>query len=57
MNATLPITDFNSALRTFLDTSPTPFHAVAAMAGCLEAAGFIGLDEADRWVLEPGKGY
>lgn len=45
------------ALCAYIDASPTPFHAVAASAGALEAAGFARLDEREAWRLEPGKGY
>lgn len=50
-------TAFNRELIAFLDASPTPWHAVAAMAERLEAAGFLALDEADDWQVEPGRGY
>ncbi len=48
---------FNQALLKFLDASPTPFHAVAAMAECLEAAGFQRLEESHEWSLKPGGRY
>lgn len=38
----------------FIDASPTPFHAVAQLAGRLRAAGFVELDERERWTVEPG---
>ncbi len=41
-------------LLAFIDASPSPHHAVAAMAARLEAAGYVHLDEADRWALAPG---
>ncbi|HMM77032.1 MAG TPA: M18 family aminopeptidase [Gammaproteobacteria bacterium] len=47
-------TDFDAGLLSFLDDSPTPFHAVAAARGLLEAAGFSALDERDAWRLAPG---
>jgi aspartyl aminopeptidase len=40
---------FNQALCTFLDQSPTPFHAVASMKQRLEQAGFIALSEYESW--------
>ena len=49
--------DFNEGLLGFLDASPTPFHAVANMAGMLENAGFVYLDEQDEWRLEEGGRY
>jgi len=54
---TLSLKDFNTFLTAFLDAAPTPFHAVSTMVQRLETAGFRGLDEAERWMLEPGKGY
>ena len=48
---------FNEGLLGFLDASPTPYHAVRNMAGMLENAGFVRLEETDSWSLEPGKKY
>lgn len=42
---------------SFLDASPTPFHAVQSMRERLDAAGFVALDEARSWKLEPGSAY
>jgi len=53
-----PIIDFNQNLLSFLDKSPTPFHAVSSMSECLEKNGFIQLDELDVWgTLSAGKYY
>ncbi|MEE2763972.1 MAG: M18 family aminopeptidase [Pseudomonadota bacterium] len=49
--------EFNNDLLTFLDSSPTPWHAVATMKSRLDAAGFEPLDEKDDWTLAPGQGY
>ena len=49
----MPLAD----LFAFLRESPSPFHAAAAAARRLEAAGFAPLREQDPWALEPGKGY
>lgn len=49
--------DLNRGLLSFLQQSPSPFHAVASMSKQLSAAGFIKLNEADQWQLETGKGY
>ena len=49
--------DFNDGLLGFLDASPTPFHAVQNMCGMLRNAGFIELDERQKWSLEEGKKY
>lgn len=48
---------FNQSLIEFLDTSPTPYHAVAAMAGKLAQAGFQPLSESDVWSLAEGEKY
>lgn len=48
---------FNQALIQFLDASPTPYHAVAAMAARLEVAGFQPLTEAQTWSLTKGEKY
>lgn len=44
-------------LLEFLEKSPSPYHAVANMAQILKENGFKRLEEAERWRLEPGKGY
>jgi len=46
---------FNSALLTYLDQSPTPFHAVSSMIDILQSKGFTQLQERDEWQLQPGK--
>ena len=48
-------TEFNQGLMTFIQASPTPFHAVKNMAELLEAEGFVCLQEADVWQLKAGK--
>ncbi|MCX4191183.1 M18 family aminopeptidase [Methylophaga sp. OBS1] len=49
---------FNQGLCDFLDQSPTPYHAVAAMKNLLEEQGFTGLSEGDSWgELPAGKYY
>jgi aspartyl aminopeptidase len=46
--------DHVQSLLSFLDASPTPFHAVVEGTRRLKAAGFSELNEADAWSLEPG---
>lgn len=48
---------FNAGLLEFIQSSPTPFHAVQSMAKILAAAGFTELCEADSWQLVPGERY
>jgi aspartyl aminopeptidase len=48
---------FNRGLLAFLKASPTPFHAVAAMAQRLLGEGFRRLDEGQAWQLAPGGRY
>jgi aspartyl aminopeptidase len=50
-------TDFNQQLLSFLAESPTPFHAVQAMATRLEAQGFTRLLETESWSLVAGHRY
>ena len=49
--------DFNEGLLGFLDASPTPFHATQNMSMMFENAGFVELDESNKWELEQGKKY
>jgi aspartyl aminopeptidase len=42
---------------TFIDASPSPFHACATAAARLGSAGFTVLDEADEWPTAPGGHY
>ncbi len=52
------LTDFNQGLLSFLDKSPTPFHAVATMVEQLELNNFKRLDELDAWgKLSAGRYY
>ncbi len=51
------LTEFNQELLEFLHSSPTAFHAAAQIRSRLVAAGFVALNEADHWQLEPGKSY
>lgn len=48
---------FNQELFTFIDNSPTPFHAVRSMEKALNKQGFIHLDEGDAWHLETNGCY
>jgi len=49
--------EFNKDLLKFLNTSPTPWHAVETMKKQLDAAGFEELDEKDDWSLELSHNY
>ena len=44
-------------LLTFIDASPTAFHAVANLCAELEKSGRTRLTEGEGWKLEPGRGY
>ena len=44
-------------LKAFLQSSPTPYHAVKAMDKRLDVAGYQYLDEADSWTLSEGGRY
>ncbi|MBS1139074.1 MAG: Peptidase aminopeptidase [Proteobacteria bacterium] len=41
-------------LLDFIDASPSPWHAVQTCETRLQAAGFIRLEEVDRWTLSAG---
>ena len=47
----------NQKLLDFLEKSPSAYHAVANMAGMLDAAGFVRLHEGESWRLEEGQDY
>ncbi len=42
---------------TYIDASPSPFHACAEAADRLEAAGFTALAEPDAWPAAPGRHF
>lgn len=44
-------------LLTFIDASPSPWHAVQSIEQRLLAQGFVQLKEAERWIVEAGGGY
>jgi aspartyl aminopeptidase len=46
-----------TGLCTYVDASPSPFHACAEAAARLEADGFRRLLETDAWPSEPGRYY
>lgn len=47
-----------SRLLSFLDASPTPYHAVSNLGRLLEAKGFIHLRESQAdWSVQPGGRY
>src|SRR5262245_28786536 len=41
-------------LCSFVDRSPTPYHAVREVASRLEAVGFRAIAERDAWTFAPG---
>lgn len=48
---------FNHSLLSFLDDSPTPFHAISTMKCELLAAGYEELVEQQEWVISEGGKY
>ena len=48
---------FNAELLSFLDASPTPFHAARNLASRLKQAGFDEVKEHEAWSLKAGQGY
>lgn len=51
------INSFNQGLLDFIQSSPTPFHAVASMAKRLDQNGFQRLDGGKPWDMQPGGRY
>ncbi|PIE64428.1 MAG: M18 family aminopeptidase [Desulfobacterales bacterium] len=49
--------EFNNRLFSFIDQSPTPFHAIKNTSISLEDQGFLHLRENETWNLEQGKRY
>lgn len=48
---------FNDSLLSFLQASPTPFHATDSMRLALLAEGYVELIEEENWVIEEGGKY
>ncbi|MEC8804058.1 MAG: M18 family aminopeptidase [Pseudomonadota bacterium] len=48
---------FNTELLDFLESSPTAFHAVAALKSMLIDSGFTALSEEEQWDLAEGHNY
>lgn len=48
---------FNQNLIQFLNSSPTPYHAVATMSDRLQKAGYKILNESETWTLKTGGKY
>ena len=44
-------------LADFISSSPSSYHATATAAARFEAAGFLQLDEREKWSLEPGQSH
>ena len=49
--------DPTADLRSYLDASPTPWHAVRSAAAMLDAAGFTFVDERTSWTDAPAAAY
>lgn len=49
-----PETDLADDLITYVNASPTPWHAVTESVRRLAAAGYRELNEADAWTIAPG---
>ncbi|MBR3894989.1 MAG: M18 family aminopeptidase [Clostridia bacterium] len=48
---------FTKDLISFIENSPTAFHAVDSIEEILKKDGFLPLNEADVWQLKAGQGY
>ena len=51
------MTDYNKELISFLDKSPTAFHAVSSIKKKLVASGYFELVESEKWELTEGGKY
>jgi aspartyl aminopeptidase len=51
------VSSFNQSLLSFLQASPTPFHATSSMVDILLSAGYSELFENQAWQLEEQAGY
>jgi len=51
------MTDVLEDLKSFLDSSPTPWHAVKQMGNRLALHDYTPLQESEKWSLEKGKKY
>ncbi|MGD8150991.1 M18 family aminopeptidase [Ornithinimicrobium sp. Y1694] len=49
------VTEVADGLCTYLDASPSPFHAVDEAAGLLRDAGFLEVEETDPTPTDPGR--
>jgi aspartyl aminopeptidase len=54
MEIPAPARQYAQDLLTFIDASPSPWHAVATVASRLRSMGFSELREEERWQLAPG---
>lgn len=57
MSSLLVQADFNHQLLSFIQASPTAFHASQSIAAKLQAAGFDELFETEAWNLQAGRRY
>ena len=51
------MTDYNKELMSFLDKSPTAFHAISSIKKKLVASGYSELAESEKWELTEGGKY
>jgi len=49
--------DLNAGFCSFIQASPTPFHAVENLGKVLKQSGYLQLHESDLWQLEPEQSY
>ena len=53
----ISLKEFNESLLSFLDNSPTPYHAIKNLKGMLDNYGFIELYEDQVWNLKEDNSY
>jgi aspartyl aminopeptidase len=57
MQPTGAVRKATQGLLSFINASPTPYHATREATTRLEKAGFHRLSEADEWDVKPGGRY
>ena len=49
--------NYVDGLLTYIERSPSPFHAIEAAKNMLIQAGFVEVSEKEKWELEKGGSY
>ena len=49
--------NYVQGLFQFIEQSPSPFHAIETTKNMLKNAGFMELEESERWSVQKGNSY